>query len=358
MKSFRWRILLTLATLAGSSHLLDAAFRLGRFEDSGTLGLTAVRAVAVAVAIFAAWAPFHLALPELWGEGTAPLAGWLAVVWPWIGWTAFVRLSSDGRWADPFRRQLLALPTPPPRGEQDVVRASAENPVNPEEIRRELAECDRLLAHRRTYMEDRHPDIQELMLTIQRLEASLLNLDPLGPKRPDATPEEQVAPTAAALLRTTSSSSDRCEPTRTKLSERRTSMPPVAASTATDEASPGSSRAKPSAALTAADSSDGLKVLGCVSVTNASTRRQTLGDAPTSGANASSRFSRPSPRFHESSARAVWCASRSRSSSSRFWRMVAATAGTLATASSCCSSSSSSRILFGSAGSTASQSEW
>ena len=85
---------LTLTTLAGSSHLLDQAFRLGRFEDAGTLGLTAVRAVAVAVAIFAAWAPFHLALPELWGEGSAPLAGWLALVWPWIGWTAFVRLST------------------------------------------------------------------------------------------------------------------------------------------------------------------------------------------------------------------------------------------------------------------------
>jgi formate hydrogenlyase subunit 3/multisubunit Na+/H+ antiporter MnhD subunit len=85
---------LTLTALSGSSHVLDQAFRLGRLDDSGTLGLTAIRAVAVAAAMFAAWAPFHLALPELWGEGSAPLAGWLALVWPWIGWTAFVRLSN------------------------------------------------------------------------------------------------------------------------------------------------------------------------------------------------------------------------------------------------------------------------
>ncbi len=110
-----------------------------------------------------------------------------------------VRLSADGRWSDPYRRQLLVLPTPRPRGEQGVVRASAENEIDPNEIRRELAECDRLLAHKRTYMEDRHPDIQELLLTIQRLEASLLNLDPLGPKRPlAAAPVANPAPAPAA----------------------------------------------------------------------------------------------------------------------------------------------------------------
>src|SRR5205085_1148943 len=43
--------------------------------------------------VLAAWAPFHLALPELWGEGSAPLAGWHAIVWPWAGWSVLVRLS-------------------------------------------------------------------------------------------------------------------------------------------------------------------------------------------------------------------------------------------------------------------------
>jgi hypothetical protein len=127
-----------------------------------------------------------------------------------------VRLS-DGRWSDPFRRQLLVLPPPRPRtgqgtGQgtaqgtghdtaQGVVQASGESHVDPNEIRRELAECDRLLAHRRTYMQEEHPHVQDLLLTIQRLEASLLNLDPLGPKRPPAASPEGK-PAAAAVAAT------------------------------------------------------------------------------------------------------------------------------------------------------------
>ncbi len=85
---------LTLTALAGATHLLEIGFLVARFEDASPLALTAVRAAAVAVAMLAAWAPFHLGLPELWGEGSAPLAGWLAVVWPWAGWSVIVRLSN------------------------------------------------------------------------------------------------------------------------------------------------------------------------------------------------------------------------------------------------------------------------
>ena len=35
-----------------------------------------------------------LDLVVLWGEGSAPLAGWLAIVWPWAGWTVVVRLTT------------------------------------------------------------------------------------------------------------------------------------------------------------------------------------------------------------------------------------------------------------------------
>ncbi len=110
---------------------------------------------------------------------------------------------SDGRWSDPYRRVLLVLPPPRMRGGQGVVQASADSDVDPDEIRRELAECDRLLAYKRTYMLDYHPDIQDLLLTIQRLEASLLNLDPLGPKRPpevsgEVKPSLAAPPTAAS----------------------------------------------------------------------------------------------------------------------------------------------------------------
>src|SRR5204863_503579 len=79
--------------LAGSTHVLEIGFRVTRFEDSAPFALTAVRAAAVGVAMLAAWAPFHLGLPELWGEGSAPLAGWLAIVWPWAGWSVLVRLA-------------------------------------------------------------------------------------------------------------------------------------------------------------------------------------------------------------------------------------------------------------------------
>ncbi|MGH7726215.1 MAG: proton-conducting transporter membrane subunit [Candidatus Eiseniibacteriota bacterium] len=85
---------LTLTALAGSTHSLEIGFLVARLEDASPLALTAVRATAVAVAMLAAWAPFHLGLPELWGEGSAPLAGWLAVVWPWAGWSVIVRLSN------------------------------------------------------------------------------------------------------------------------------------------------------------------------------------------------------------------------------------------------------------------------
>ena len=84
---------LALAALSGSTHVLEIGFQVTRYEDSAPFALTAVRAAAVAVAMLAAWAPFHLALPELWGEGSAPLAGWLAVLWPWAGWSVFVRLA-------------------------------------------------------------------------------------------------------------------------------------------------------------------------------------------------------------------------------------------------------------------------
>ena len=85
---------LALAALAGSSHIVDIGFLVTRHADAAPLALTAVRAAVVAAAILAAWAPFHLAAPELWGEGSAPLAGWLAIVWPWAGWTVVVRLTT------------------------------------------------------------------------------------------------------------------------------------------------------------------------------------------------------------------------------------------------------------------------
>lgn len=84
---------LALSALSGSTHVLDIGFGVTRFEDSAPFALTAVRAAAVAVAMLAAWAPFHLGLPELWGEGSAPLAGWMAIVWPWVGWSVLVRLA-------------------------------------------------------------------------------------------------------------------------------------------------------------------------------------------------------------------------------------------------------------------------
>ena len=84
---------LALAALSGSTHVLEIGFQVTREGDSAPFALTAVRAAAVAVAMLAAWAPFHLALPELWGEGSAPLAAWHAVVWPWAGWSVLVRLS-------------------------------------------------------------------------------------------------------------------------------------------------------------------------------------------------------------------------------------------------------------------------
>jgi NADH-quinone oxidoreductase subunit N len=84
---------LALTALSGSSHVLEIGFRVTRFEDSAPFALTAVRAAAVGAAMLAAWAPFHLGLPELWGEGSAPLAGWLAIAWPWLGWSVIVRLA-------------------------------------------------------------------------------------------------------------------------------------------------------------------------------------------------------------------------------------------------------------------------
>jgi NADH:ubiquinone oxidoreductase subunit 2 (subunit N) len=84
---------LALTALSGSTHVLEIGFRITRFQDSGPFALTAVRAAAVGIAMLAAWAPFHLGLPELWGEGSAPLAGWLAIVWPWAGWSVLVRLA-------------------------------------------------------------------------------------------------------------------------------------------------------------------------------------------------------------------------------------------------------------------------
>ena len=84
---------LALTALAGSPHVLEIGFRVTRYEDSAPFALTAVRAAAVGAAMLAAWAPFHLGLPERWGEGTAPLAGWLAIAWPWLGWSVLVRLA-------------------------------------------------------------------------------------------------------------------------------------------------------------------------------------------------------------------------------------------------------------------------
>ncbi len=86
--------LVTLAALAGSTNLVEIGFLVTRFTDAGPLALTAVRVAVVAAAILAAWAPFHLATPELWGEGSAPVAGWLAIAWPWAGWSLVVRLST------------------------------------------------------------------------------------------------------------------------------------------------------------------------------------------------------------------------------------------------------------------------
>ena len=86
--------LVTLAALSGSTHLVEMGFLVRRFVDAEPLALTAVRVAIVAAAILAAWAPFHLATPELWGEGSAPVAGWLAIAWPWAGWSVVVRLST------------------------------------------------------------------------------------------------------------------------------------------------------------------------------------------------------------------------------------------------------------------------
>jgi NADH:ubiquinone oxidoreductase subunit 2 (subunit N) len=86
--------LVTLAALAGSTHLVEIGFLVGRFVDASPLALAALRVAVVAAAILAAWAPFHLATPELWGEGSAPVAGWLAIAWPWAGWSLVVRLST------------------------------------------------------------------------------------------------------------------------------------------------------------------------------------------------------------------------------------------------------------------------
>jgi NADH:ubiquinone oxidoreductase subunit 2 (subunit N) len=84
---------LALTALSGSVHVLEIGFRVTRFEDTAPFALTAVRAAAVGAAMLAAWAPFHLGLPELWGEGSAPLAGWLAIAWPWLGWSVMIRLA-------------------------------------------------------------------------------------------------------------------------------------------------------------------------------------------------------------------------------------------------------------------------
>ena len=86
--------LVTLAALAGTTHLVEIGFLVGRFVDAGPLAMAALRVAIVAAAILAAWAPFHLATPELWGEGSAPIAGWLAIAWPWAGWSLVVRLST------------------------------------------------------------------------------------------------------------------------------------------------------------------------------------------------------------------------------------------------------------------------
>ena len=86
--------LVTLSALAGSTHLVEIGFLVARFADAGPLALMAVRVAVVAAAILAAWAPFHLATPELWGEGSAPVGGWLAIAWPWAGWSLVVRLAT------------------------------------------------------------------------------------------------------------------------------------------------------------------------------------------------------------------------------------------------------------------------
>jgi NADH:ubiquinone oxidoreductase subunit 2 (subunit N) len=82
-----------LSGLADATHVLDLGFLITRYEHAAPFALTALRASAVAVALLCAWAPFHLGLPELWGEGSTPLAGWLALAWPWIGWSVLVRLA-------------------------------------------------------------------------------------------------------------------------------------------------------------------------------------------------------------------------------------------------------------------------
>lgn len=84
---------LALAALGDATHVVDLGFLVTRYEHAGPFALTALRALAVGTALLCAWAPFHLGLPELWGEGSTPLAGWLALAWPWAGWSVLVRLA-------------------------------------------------------------------------------------------------------------------------------------------------------------------------------------------------------------------------------------------------------------------------
>jgi len=95
---------LALASLGNATHVLDLGFLVTRYEHAGPFALTALRATGVGVALLCAWAPFHLGLPELWGEGSTPLAGWLALAWPWAGWSVLVRLAGGllpafGEWS-------------------------------------------------------------------------------------------------------------------------------------------------------------------------------------------------------------------------------------------------------------------
>lgn len=100
-----------------------------------------------------------------------------------------VNLSSDGWKNDPWRRRLRVLRMPRPlTGEGTMVASATDGEPDAQEIRRELAEQERRLEQLRHDMQDEHPEVQRVLLDIQQLKASLINMQPL----------ESISPTLGA----------------------------------------------------------------------------------------------------------------------------------------------------------------
>jgi hypothetical protein len=97
---------------------------------------------------------------------------------------------SAGSWeSDPWRKRLRTLAVPPRAAGDGTVLASAEAPVDPEEIRQELAAQEKLLQQLEEKMTPQHPRVVWLKLDIERLKAKLLSA-----ASPDAPPT--IAPSA------------------------------------------------------------------------------------------------------------------------------------------------------------------